>query len=862
MDSLPIDSILEDFLDAYSKQNNIIVLATPGAGKTTRLAPALLEKNLIPKSKKVLMLQPRRLAAKAVSSRIAEERGWTLGKEVGYQVRFEKCWGPETQLLVMTEGTLSRKMLDDPTLEDVACVILDEFHERSIHTDLAIALLKELQSAYRPDLRIVVMSATLESRSLLSYLPNAKLLQAEGRVFPLEVSYQPKVDRRSFAKRLDEQVFDALSFLVTQPTDDGGNILVFLAGVGEIKRSLELLKTKAQFKSFEILELHGSLSLQEQSKVLKSSQSRRIILATNIAETSLTVSGVTTVIDSGWAKLARWDASRGIDKLDLGRISLASAKQRAGRAAREKSGRVYRLWSQDEERSFKAYEDAELQRVDLASALLTLAAWGVSDFEAFDWFEAPSASRLSLSIKELLYIGALNKERQLSDLGRQLQRVPLSPRLALALLKAKETQQEERMALALALLSEKDPRMNTAKVHSSTDMECDLEGRVLALEEISRGASPAQYGLDSNISRRCLKLAEELLRSVQNVKLTSDQALKTSSQKTLAELLFVSFSDRLCRRREKDSPRALMSGGRGVVLSPESEVQKSEFFLALEVMDLNSSNESRVLRASALSRDQLRQLAGVEIKENVQADFDLKTFKVQCFRFVTYRDLVVEGPFLVSAKEVSAETTFDDIAQRVLANWKDFCVRFEVLADLELRCLYLKKYCPDLNIEGLSDEVKLNFIHAAIEHTRQSSIDSFDVEPLINVFCPHHLIDVLQKKAPSTLRVPSGRDIRLHYSEDLESVKCKVKLQELFGLAKSPSVLEGKIEIIFDLLSPAQRPVQTTRDLASFWKNTYPELRAQLKIRYPRHPWPEDPWTAQATHKTKKALLKSGKDQN
>jgi len=855
MNLLPIDSILDEFLDTYSKQNNIVVLATPGAGKTTRLAPSLLQKNLIPKGKKILMLQPRRLAAKAVAARIAEENGWTLGKEVGYLVRFEKCWGPETQLLVMTEGILSRKMLDDPNLEDVACIILDEFHERSIHSDLAIALLKELQSAFRPDLRIVVMSATLESQALVAYLPNAKLLQAEGRVFPLEVTYQGKVDRRAFAKRLEEQILDALNFLLNHTEDDGGNVLIFLAGVGEIKRSLEILKSQPQFRNFEILELHGSLSLQEQSRVLKPSQNRRIILSTNIAETSLTVSGVTTVIDSGWARVARWDGARGIDKLELCRISLASAKQRAGRAAREKSGRVYRLWSQDEERSFKAYEDAELLRVDLSSTILGLAAWGVSDFESFDWFEGPSSTRLNLSIKELMYLGALDKEKHLTDLGRQLQKVPLSPRLALALLKAKETQQEDRVALALALLSEKDPRANSAKVLSSSDIECDLEGRVLALEEISRGANPAQWGMDTSSSRRCLKVADELLKSVQHIRLGPPQKVNSSTQ-SLAELLFVSFSDRLCRRRDKDGPRAVMVGGRGVVLSQESDVQKSEFFLALELMDSNSTSESRVLMASSLSKEQLKQLAGVDVQENIRADFDLKTFKVQCYRAVSYRDLVIEGPFLASAKEANADSANEKIALNILSKWQEFSARFEALAELELRYRYLQKYCPGLEIEALSDEVKLNFIQAAVEHTRQASIDSFEVESLISVFCPNQLLQSLNRKVPITLRVPSGRDIRLHYSEDLETVKCKVKLQELFGLAKSPSILDGKIEIIFDLLSPAQQPVQTTRDLASFWKNAYPELRTQLKIRYPRHPWPEDPWTAQATHKTKKALLK------
>ncbi len=394
MDSLPIDSILSDFLNAFKTTNNFIVLATPGAGKTTRLAPALIREKIIPANKKILMLQPRRLAAKAIAARIADENNWKLGAtEVGYHVRFEKSLSKDTQLVIMTEGILARKLVEDPELNDVACVILDEFHERSIHSDLAIALLKELQSAYRPDLKIVVMSATLDSKSIENYLPAAKLFKAEAQAHELKLIYQAKPDRRDRVKWLEEQVLDALEILSTQHQDTLEDILVFLPGVGEIKKVAERIKSQTKYKQYQVLELHGSLSLNEQSQALKkplkaqNAQAHRIILSTNIAETSLTVPGVNAVIDSGLVKISRWDLAKNFSKLELSRISLSSAKQRAGRAAREKAGIAYRLWSIEEEQSFKSFDEAEFLRADLTPTILCLAAWGIRDFENFNWFE-------------------------------------------------------------------------------------------------------------------------------------------------------------------------------------------------------------------------------------------------------------------------------------------------------------------------------------------------------------------------------------------------------------------------------------------------------------------------------------------
>jgi ATP-dependent helicase HrpB len=836
--SLPIDSILDAFLAAYTKENVLIVQATPGAGKTTRVAPALIKAGLLSKDKKILMLQPRRIAAKATAARIAEENGWNLGgSEVGYHVRFEKSFQKNTQLIIMTEGILSRKLIEDPELKDVACVILDEFHERSIHSDLALALLKELQAAMRPDLKIVVMSATLEEQSIKTFFPKAQSFQAEGRIYPLKIIYQPKLDKRDRPKYLEEQVLDALGFILRNE-ENKGNVLIFLPGVGEIKRVHEKL-LQAKLGNIEILELHGSLSLQEQSKVLKLGNQRRIILSTNVAETSLTVPGVTSVIDSGLVKIAKWDLARNFEKLELSRISLASAKQRAGRAAREQEGQVYKLWSQEEEHSFKAFEDAEIQRVDLASTLLMLAAWGVNDFEKFEWFEKPSASKISASLEQLKSLGALDKAHRLTELGEKLQRIPLAPRQALALLKAKECGEEERVSIALALLSERDPfRKGTSDFHSS--YECDLSSKVLAL----------QKGADS-AGRRILNTARDLLNAVNTVSVKS----KGAAELPLVEILWSSYSDRLCRRREKNSNKAIMVGGRGVLLAPESEVQNAEFFLALEVLDSGMAKETKVSKATSLTREQLNCLAGAELIEKIQSEVDFKTFKFKNFRSTCFRDLVVEGPFPVEVKGAT-ELNSENLSLELLAKWEDFASRFEALADFQKRILYVQKYCPEEELPSLSDENKVNFLNAAIEHAKNSSMATFDVEPLIPVFYSKNFYNKLNQLAPKSLLVPSGRYMLLDYSANLQDVKSSVKLQELFGWAQSPTLLKGKLQIAFDLLSPAQRPVQTTKDLASFWKTAYPELRSQLKIKYPRHPWPEDPWTAQATHKTKKALLK------
>ncbi len=855
MAKLPIHSILEEFKLAYAQVQNLIVTATPGAGKTTQIAPALLKSGLIPAGKKILMLQPRRLAAKAVAARIAEENNWSLGRaEVGYQVRFEKRFQENTQLLIMTEGILSRKLIEDSTLSDVACVILDEFHERSVYTDLSIALLKELQSVFRPDLKLIVMSATLESQALQKYLPQAKLFQAEGRIFPLRVIQQAKLDRRDYAKRLEEQLVDALQFLLSADDDDQGNLLVFLPGVAEIKRAVDKLSSLAQFKNFEVLELHGSLSLQEQSKVLGAGQKRRIILSTNIAETSLTVPGVSSVIDSGWAKVLRWDPAKNFEKLEVSRISLASVKQRAGRAAREKAGRVYQLWSKDDELKFRAFEDPEMTRVDLSPTLLTLAAWGVSDFEAFDWFEKPSSARLQVALEQLKSLGALDAQLHLTSIGKQLQRIPLNPRMALALLVAKKLGQEERMSIALSLLGEKDPVVNFAKFKATSShvRECDLESRVEALLAIEQGDAAPAWGMDTQGVRRCLSLAADLVSVTQGLPgLSLETPLKPPC--SLAQMLWYSYSDRLCRRREKGTAKALMLGGRGVLLSSDSELEKAEYFLALELMDGQNSKETKIHKATSLSLGEIKVLAGVQVRERVQSDVNLETFKIQQSRIVSYQDLILEGPFPVSIKDSGASIADNlrDLSESIVKNWEAFAARFEVLSAFDLRIGYLKKYCPELEVEGLSFDAKVSLAEATIEHTQKSSPETIDFEMLLSAFYPPQQMKLIDRHCPKSILVPSGRHIKLEYSPDFETVKCSVKLQELFGLAASPSILQNRVQILFDLLSPAQQPMQSTKDLSSFWINIYPEVRAQMKIRYPRHPWPEDPWTATPTHKTK-----------
>lgn len=727
-------------LDAHRA---VVVSAAPGAGKTTRIPPALVD------SGPVILLQPRRVAARAVTRRIAEEQGWIVGREVGWQIRFERRSSSETKLLVVTEGILTARLQHDPLLSDFTTIVFDEFHERSIHSDLGLALARQAWRA-RDELRIVVMSATMEIARVASFLGGCPIVEVEGMLHPTTIEYAP-----------DEPIATAVTHMLTRTT---GQILCFLPGAPEIERARRQLDIEGIAARAEVLPLHGSIDGETQDRALRPTPGRRVILATNIAETSLTVPGVSAVIDSGLHKVARYDAARGIDSLSLERVSQDSADQRAGRAARLGPGIVRRLW--DARQRLQPHREPDIARLDLAGPLLYLLAWGEHP-ERFEWFEAPPPARLAAGLRLLTRLGAIDAEHHVTPLGRKMLQLPVHPRIARILI---------------------DGRGAPEVVHACAELSGDLAFR------------------------------EQLRRVVTQV---VEHPAAHADDRVLHHALFVGYADRLARRRRDDPQRVVLASGHGAVLGRECEACDSEFLVALDVVSAERQGvaEARIRAASPVDVEWI-----APTSTDVEHRFDAASGRVRAFKVRRFDALVLSedpttpDPMVVPEMLAAAwvERGPDEAAKQLL--------RRAQFAGESLDLLTLAR-------------------DAAYGAT---SLDDIDVVARV----PFDVARRIDAQAPLQLPLPSGRQARLEYGAD-GTVSASVKLQELFGMADSPRLGPKKTPVTFSLLAPNGRPVQTTQDLRSFWARTYPEVRKELRGRYPKHPWPDDPWTAVATHRTK-----------
>jgi ATP-dependent helicase HrpB len=696
---LPVDAHVDAIVSLVRAQRRAVILAPPGAGKTTRIPPALIALG------RTILLQPRRVAARTLARRIAAERDWTLGEEIGWQIRFERRFSARTRLLVATEGILTARLQADPLLSDFAVVILDEFHERSVHADLALALVKQAADS-RDDLAVVVMSATMDPEPVARFLGGAKVIEVQARTFPIDVRHS----RASMAEAIRDVEKDAR-----------GHILCFLPGAREIEDVARALARAGGLKAAPH-SLHGSMPVEQQERALAPSGERKIILATNVAETSLTVEGVTDVIDSGTQKVLRFDPETAVDHLVLEQISKDSADQRAGRAGRTAPGRATRLW--DERMLLRPQREPEVRRVDLASPVLDILAWG-GDPRTFDWFERPPEHRIEAAIELLRRLGAHDPR-----VAERLRAMPLHPRLARVLLDGGAA-----AVRVCALLSE--------------DIRNIGSGDALALAD----------------SPRLDHAARELSRYA-----------KGSGD--VRKALLAGYPDRVAMRREPGSLRLLLSSGTGAVLAKESGMHGGELLVAL---DVSGGQEALVRIASVVEKEWLRP---------------------------THEDVI--------------HTLRDDGTVRATKRiWYDKLLlkEYGVAPDPEevARLTPKKQHAP---------EMQRRLAFAGMEE-------------------PDKRLDRL---APERLDLPSGRTAKLEYQDD-GSVVASVKLQELFGLADTPKIGPKHVPVTFALLSPAGRPVQVTRDLRSFWNGAYKEVRKELRARYPKHPWPEDPWSATPTHR-------------
>jgi ATP-dependent helicase HrpB len=815
---LPIDSQLDSILASLKSHRNLVLSAAPGAGKTTRLPPRLLE--LTPK--KILVLEPRRIAAVAAASRIAEEQNWKLGNEVGYQIRFDSNFSNQTRLIFLTEALLNRKIIADPDLSDVGMVVLDEFHERSQHVDLALGLLKEMQELSRPDLQIVVMSATLQADPIAQFLGDATKVQVPGQSHPLEVQYQKTAQKLQtgfeFIENVTSQIPSAMSTL-----RKGEHLLVFLPGVGEIERCAERLEAWTREKGHRLLKLHGSLSLEEQKEVLAPTAESKIILATNIAESSLTIDGVRAVMDSGLQRRSSIHPKTGFPSLEIARISKSSAIQRAGRAARQAPGTCFRLWSQLDELSMPVEETAEILRVDLSEALMFLASQGVRDFMGFSWFEHPAPDQIEKSQRHLKTLGALTSGHELTDLGRELLKFPLPPRLGKLLLVAQSMGIGRTGADIAALLLEKD--ILGKKAYDSRE-ECDI---LLRLEMLHKGS---------------FKSVERASQQLQKL-LGAGSASRPATADQVRKLLLEVFSDQLCRRRKSGEPRALMIGGRGVTLEPTSQVRNSEFFVALSVMEGLSSSETRVSLACGLSKDLVVQLGKSETKSWVEFDEKTEKFLVQ-----SAQSVVLPGVGSLPLSDVRSQPARSEDIQDQLGE-----IAFEWREKIFVKNENLKNWWERFQVwlkvseeNGFSDQdLKDIFSEASFGENSLTALYEKDLVYFFESKLPQASVHRFHSECPEFLQVPSGSRIRLNYAGPNPALE--VRLQEVFGWSETPKIARGKLPLTMVLLGPNYRPVQVTQDLASFWKNGYPEVRKEMRSRYPKHSWPDDPLTAPAQAK-------------
>jgi len=764
--TLPIDAHVGRVRDALAGSRAAVLVAPPGSGKTTRVPPALVGAG------PVFLLQPRRVAARSIARRIAEEQGWTLGGEVGWQVRFERRFGKDTRLLVATEGVLTRRLQSDPLLSGFRTIVLDEFHERSLHADLAMAFARQAWRA-RDDLRILVMSATLDAGPVAAFLGDCPVIDVPGRPYPIEVRYEPHVSLAGAVRSVLERA--------------GGHVLCFLPGAPEIRRAQAEIGTPA---GVQVLPLHGTLSAEEQDLALAPSVVRKVILATNVAETSLTVEGVTDVIDSGQHKVLRYDAERGLDRLELERIPADSAEQRAGRAGRTGPGRVVRLW--DERDRLRPRREPEIERVDLAGPLLEVLAWG-GDVAGFEWFEAPPPEGVAAAMGLLERLGAVSGGRLTSE-GEAMHRLPLHPRLARVLLSAGGG---ARAAAVCAVLGE--------------------------------GWRPAVFGDAPTTDSDVLSAADRLRDAPPGVRASARELLSFRGASSrpgdegLLRALLAGFPDRVARRREPGSSRLVLSSGVGALLGRESGVREGEVLVALEVTGgvAGAASEPIVRTASRVERAWLE-----GVRTEVVYRLDEASGSVRAFAQDWYDRLLLGERPVPPDPEAAAFLLADALERRGLGDAAERLRRRLLVAGLE----------ADL--------------HAAVVAAcrGRTSLPSLD-EP--ERWLDPGTRDRLQRLAPERLPLPSGRTCALEYRED-GSVVAAAKLQELFGLAETPCIGPRQLPVVFELLAPNGRPVQTTRDLRGFWERTYPEVRKELRGRYPRHPWPEDPWTAEPTHRTTK----------
>lgn len=836
--SLPIDAALPSLRAAVAAHANVVLQAPPGAGKSTGVPLALLGEESL-RAGKMVMLEPRRLAARAVANRMAQMLGEPVGQTVGFRTRLETRVGKSTRIEVVTEGILTRWLQRDATLEGIAMVIFDEFHERSLNADLGLALCLEAQTQVREDLRILVMSATLDTTAVAQLLGDAPIVSAAGKAFDVETRWMGAGVVNRGAREIDIATRTART-IAQALEQETGDILAFLPGQAEIRRAQQQLEEPGLPRGVSVLPLFGDLSAAEQDAALRpgDAQHRKVVLATNIAETSLTIEGVRVVVDCGLARRARFDPSTGMSGLETVRISRASADQRRGRAGRLGPGVCYRLWSESEHASLPAHTAPEILEADLAPVALDLAEWGVADPRALRWLDPPPAATFGQARDLLRSLDAIDEQGKITPHGRALARLGTHPRLAHMIVRG-DALGLQRLALDIAaVLSERDLlRWNASR------RDADLRLRIEALRR-GRVDDPhvaADVRVDGGARQRALRSAEVLARQLEaRAKTQSDEA-----DADIGRLLAFAYPDRIAQSRGAGG-RYLLSGGRGARLMDAQSIAQAEF---LVVADLDAGEREALIRLAApLPRAALEADFAEVIEHRQRFEWDAREQAVvaqdeRWLGAIRLGERRLENPD--TSRVMSALLTgLRELGLEALPWTKDARALLQRLAFAREVDTRPTRPWPDVSEDVLSATLDQWLAPWLTGMSRRDHLARLDMTAIVAALLDWNQRQRLDEIAPTHLQVPSGSRIPIDYST---SPTVAVRLQEVFGLSTTPAVGGGRVPLTLQLLSPAHRPVQVTKDLASFWARGYAEVKKELKGRYPKHYWPDDPTTAVAT---------------
>ena len=811
---LPIDDVLGQVTAALRSGTRAVLMAPPGAGKTTRVPLALLDEPWL-RGAKILVLEPRRLAARAAAHRMARTLGEKVGETIGVRARLVSQVGPSTRIEVITEGVFTRMILDDPSLDGIGAVLFDEYHERSLDADLGLALVLDAQAGLREDLRVLVMSATLDGTRVSGLLGDAAVIASEGRAYSVTTHYLGRDPRG----RLDAQMTDAILKAIRSET---GSVLAFLPGQGEIRRTADLLAAQIRDPAIEIAPLYGAMDLAAQDRAVYPAEPgrRKIVLATSIAETSLTIEGVRVVIDCGLARVPRFEPDVGVTRLETVRVSRAAADQRRGRAGRTQPGVCYRLWDEPQTMSLAPFAEPEIRSADLTGLVLDCAAWGVTDAGRLAWLDPPPAAALKAAREELVELGALDDGGQVTPVGRKLRALPLPPRLASMVIRAGKMGAARDAAEIAAVLVER------GLGGSDTDLD-------IRLQAFRRDRS--------NRARDMARLAQGWARQAQDKPGTQDAP-------DTATLLALAFPDRIAKARGAPG-QYLLANGRAAALDQSDPLSRAPFLVVAELS--GKAAATRILLAAGLEADALANIAGDRISEADELTFDASAAALRARRVRRLGAIQLEsGPRGAPADETSARALAEGIAALGIARlpWS------KAQLQMRARVAFLRTSggddWPDLGDEALQAGAAGWLAPFLTGKTRLAEIAADDLGSALDALLPWDLRRRLEQEAPTHFDAPTGNRHAIDY-EGAGAPALHIRVQELFGLSTHPAIAQGRLPLTLVLLSPAHRPIQITRDLPGFWTGSWSAVRSEMRGRYPRHVWPDDPAAAAPTARAK-----------